>query len=103
MRIAKTLAALAAIFLVGAVAIGTLGPEDMTLAEGLATLDQLRFAAAEHFVRAHMSVWLWEHPVKALLGRPLWLLPTAFGLILAGASTTVATTERAPNSRRRRS
>jgi hypothetical protein len=103
MKIAKTLAVLAAVFLVGAVAIGTLGPEDMTLAEGLAALDQIRLAAAERFVRVHMSVWLWEHPLKALLGRPLWLLPTAVGLILAGASATVATTERAPNSRRRRS
>ncbi len=103
MKIAKTLAVLAAMLLVGAVAIGTLGPEDMTLGEGLAALDQFRLAAAERFVRAHMSAWLWEHPLKAVLARPLWLLPAAFGLILAGGSATAATTERAPNSRRRRS
>jgi hypothetical protein len=103
MKIAKTLAVLAAMFLVGAVAIGTLGPEDMTLGEGLAALDQLWLAATEHFVRVHMSAWLWEHPLKAVLARPLWLLPAAIGLILVGGSATAATTERAPNSRRRRS
>ena len=103
MKLAKIFAVLAAICLVGAVAIATLGPDDMSLGEGLAAMDKVNLAAFEHFVRIHMSSWLWEHPLKALLLRPVWILPAAFGLVLAGAAATAATTGSPLNSRRRRS
>jgi hypothetical protein len=104
MKLAKIFAVLAAICLVGAVAVGTLGPDEMSLGEGLAALDRLHLSAAEHFVRLHLSDWLWDHPIKALLVRPIWLVPASLGLLLAGACATAANSGGSPlNSRRRRS
>ena len=101
--VAKTLAILAAILLVGAVAVATLGPQDVSLGEALNTLDHIRLAAVEAYVRTHWSAWLWEHPVTSLLVRPPWLPPAVIGVLLAGAAMTTATSQKAPNSRRRRS
>ena len=100
---AKMFAVLAATLLVGAVAVGTLGPQDLSLGEALTGLDRLRFAAVEQYVRGHLSAWLWDHPIRALLVRPPWLLPTALGVLFAGVAMTTATSQKAPNSRRRRS
>jgi hypothetical protein len=103
MRVAKVLAVLAAILLVGAVALATLGPPDMTFGEGLAALDHVRLQAVEHYFRTHLSVWVWEHPLAALFARPLWLMPAALGLVCAGAAATAATMPNATTTRRRRS
>ncbi len=104
MKLAKILAVLAAVCLVGAVAVATLGPEDMTLGDGLGALDRLRLDGVERFVRLHLSNWIWDHPLKALLMRPIWLVPASLGIILAGASATAANSGGTPlNSRRRRS
>ncbi len=103
MKTAKALAVVAALFFIAAVALGTLVPGDLSLGEGLASFDKFHLAATERFVRLHLSAWLWDHPLKALLVRPLWLVPAALGLILAGGSATAATSNRAPSSRRRRS
>ena len=100
---AKILAVLSAALLVGAVALGTLGPQEMNLGETLTALDHIHYAAVEDYVRTHISAWLWEHPVRSLLVRPPWLLPAAVGVLLAGAAMTTATSQKAPNSRRRRS
>ena len=103
MKMAKAFAVLAAVFLVSAVAVGTLGPVDMSLGEGLSALDKARVADVERFVRTHISGWLWDHPLKALFGRPVWLLPASIGLVLVGASCTAATRGNPLNTRRRRS
>ena len=101
--VAKVLAVLSAALLVGAVALATLGPQEMSLGDALNALDHLRFAAIEGYVRTHLSTWFWEHPVTALLVRPPWLPPAVAGLLLAGAAMTAASSQKAPNSRRRRS
>jgi hypothetical protein len=103
MRIAKVLAVLAAILLVGAIAIATLGPPDMTFGEGLAAIDHVRLGVVEHYFRTHLSAWVWEHPLAALFARPLWLMPAALGLVCAGAAATAATMPSATTTRRRRS
>ncbi len=100
---AKILAVLAAILLVGSVALATLGPPYMTLSEGIRAIDGVRLAAMEHYVRTHLSSWLWVHPLTALLTRPIWLLPASLGLICAGASATAATRPSTSPTRRRRS
>ena len=100
---AKVLAVLAAAMLVGALAAGTLGPSDMSLGEGLAALDHTTVAAVEAWVRAHVSGWLWDHPVRAVMERPVWLLPVSAGLLFAGGSMTAASVQKAPTQRRRRS
>ncbi len=101
--LAKVFAVLSAVMLVGAVAVGTLGPPDMTLAEALVRLDHDSFLAAEAYVRAQVSNWLWDGPVTALLARPVWLVPAAAGLLLGGGALTVVQSHKAPTSRRRRS
>ena len=103
MMVAKVLAVVAAFMLVGAVAAGTLGPPDMSLGEALASLDHLRMSAMEAYVRTHWSAWFWEHPVRALMERPVWLMPACAGLLFAGGAMTAASMQKAPTSRRRRS
>lgn len=101
--VAKILAVLSAAMLVGAVAVATLGPQEMSLGDALHALDQLHFAAVQAYIRTHVSAWLWDHPVTSLLVRPPWLLPAILGVLLAGAAMTTATSQKAPTSRRRRS
>lgn len=103
MRLAKIFAVLAAVFLVGAVAIATLGSPDLSLGEALTTIDAARLAATERFVRLHLSAWMWDRPVKALFARPVWMVPAALGLIFAGAAFTAANNGNALKSRHRRS
>ena len=101
--LAKILAVLSAAMLVAAVAIGTLGPLDMTLAEALARLDHVSMTALEAYVRHHLSNWLWDYPTTALLTRPVWLVPAAVGLVLGGGALTAVQSQKATPSRRRRS
>ncbi len=103
MIVAKVLAVLAAALLVGSVAIGTLAPQDMTLGDAWILMDNSHMHVVEAFVRAHLSPWVWERPVTALLARPVWFLPAGTGLILAGAAMTAASRHKAAPSRRRRS
>ncbi len=103
MMLAKVLAVVAAVMLVGAVAAATLGPSDLSLGEALASMDHLKVTAVETFIRTHLSAWLWEHPVRAVMERPVWLLPAAAGLLFAGGAMTAANSQKAPTSRRRRS
>ncbi len=103
MMVARVLAVLAAVMLVGAVAVGTLAPQDVSLGEALSSLDHLKMNAVEAWIRGHLSAWLWEHPLRALMDRPIWLVPAAVGLLLAGGAMTAASTQKAPTSRRRRS
>ncbi len=100
---ARVLAILSAVLLVGAVAIATLGPQDMTLGQGLFAMDHVGLLAAETFTRTHLSAWLWDHPVMAMIARPMWLVPAALGLICAGGAMTAASGGSAAASRRRRS
>jgi hypothetical protein len=103
MMLAKVFAVVAAIMLVGAVAAGTLGPPDTSLGEALTSLDHLRVAAVEAYIRIHLSAWFWDHPVRALMGRPVWLVPACVGVLFAGGAMTAASLQKAPTSRRRRS
>jgi hypothetical protein len=101
--LAKVLAVIAAVFLVGSVAVGMLGPQDLTLGQALMMIDKFRMASMETFVRVHLSDWMWDKPAMALLVRPIWMLPAAIGLIVAGGAMTAASTGKPTPSRRRRS
>ena len=103
MIVAKILAVVSAVMLVGAVAAGTLGPQDMSLGEALAALDHIRLTAVEAYIRTHVSAWFWDHPVRAVMVRPVWLLPACAGLLFAGGAMTAASSQKAATSRRRRS
>ncbi len=101
--LARILAVLSAVLLVAAVALGTLMPLDMSLGEALEAMAKLQLVAGEAFVRAHISDWLWEKPLTALLVRPIWLVPAGAGLVCAGAAMTLASRQKAAPSRRRQS
>lgn len=103
MKLAKFLMVVAAILLVGSVAIGTLGPQEMSLGDAITRLDRTSLATVEAYVRHHLSAWVWKGPLMAIIGRPIWLVPAALGLICAGAAATAASVPAANNSRRRRS
>ncbi len=79
---------LAAVLLVGAVALGTLAPPDMTLAQGLATADPDTYAHWQSVLQAHLGLGVWQAVVVPLLLRPLWLLPVCLGLVCVGCAVS---------------
>jgi hypothetical protein len=98
----KVLAIAAAILLVGAFALATLGPVNMTLGQLLvgADIDIVRFL--HDGIRAAHVPWLWDHVVLPMLVRPAWLLPAALGLVCVGVAATFGSNG-APRGQRRRS
>jgi hypothetical protein len=98
----RVLAILAAIFLVAAVAVATLGAPDIPLGTALAMVDQDFLAAVEGGLHSHVSHWMWDDLVMPLLVRPAWLLPAAVGLVCAGISLTLTNRQPPQRSTRRR-
>jgi hypothetical protein len=99
----RTLAIIAAIFLVGAVALATLGPPGVPLGQTLILIDHDLLHAIQAFVETHLARWFWGYLLVPLLLRPAWLLPAAIGIICAGLSITLASRHAASNQHRRRS
>ncbi len=95
---ARIFAVLAALFLVSAVAIGTLTPQGLTLGQGLLMLDR----GSPVWLKEHSIDWLWDWLWVPFLVRPLWLLPACLGLICAGMAASL-NIGNASHSRRRRS
>ncbi len=95
---ARLFAVLAALLLVGSVAIGTLTPPGLTLGQGLVMLDHDGLA----WLREHSVAWMWNWLEVPFMVRPLWLVPACLGLICAGMATTLSLGN-SPQSRRRRS
>jgi hypothetical protein len=86
----RILAVIAAILLVGSVALATLGPPDWPLGQVLLMLDHDLTEALRSGVEQHLSSWIWSDLVVPLLIRPAWLIPAALGLICAGAAFSAA-------------
>jgi hypothetical protein len=86
----RILAVIAAILLVGSVAIATLGPPDVPLGQILLMLDHDLTEALRNSVEQHLSAWIWADLVMPLLVRPAWLMPAALGLICAGVAFSVS-------------
>lgn len=80
----RIFAVFAAMFLVGAVALGLLTPRNMTLGQALLVLDPDMLP----WLKAHAAPWMWESLEVPLLIRPVWLSPAALGLVFAGAAAT---------------
>ena len=98
----RIMAVIAAAFLVGAFAVATLLPADLSLRELLALVDRgwpMRLQAAI----ADAAPWIWTNLVVPLLVRPAWLLPATLGVLCGGAAATLATTGKQQRPRRRRS
>jgi hypothetical protein len=99
----RILAVLAATLLVAAFTIATVFPPDMPLAAGVAMLDHSALSRWQDLASVHLPPWVWPNVVVPLLVRPAWLLPACFGVVIAGAATSLASTATASRSRRRRS
>jgi len=99
----RILAVLGAILLIGALAIATLAPPDLSLGQALFTLDRELLNMVQAGTQRRLSPWIWEQMVVPLLVRPAWLVPAALGLICAGFSATLASRRSVAQSRRRRS
>ena len=97
----RILAVLAALLLVGAVALAMLGPPSVPLGQALFMLNHDLMDVLHSGVERHLSAWLWENIAMPLLLRPAWLVPAALGLICAGISLSLSTRKSARRSHRR--
>jgi hypothetical protein len=98
----RILSVVAAALLVGAVALGLLGPPDMPLGAALFLINHDLVHAFRGGIEAHFDHWMWDDVVLPLLVRPVWLLPASLGLVFAGLSLTLANKSRPQRSQRRR-
>ena len=89
MTLQRILAVIAAFFLVGSVALATLGPPSVPLGQLLLMLDHDLTDALRNGIEQHLASWIWSDVVLPLLVRPAWLVPAALGLICAGAAFSV--------------
>jgi hypothetical protein len=94
----RVLAVLAAFMLIGAFALATLGPPGVPLGHVLFTLD----TPLMDWLQEHSPVWLWRNLVAPVLLRPAWLMPAAVGIVMAGASLTLASRPETHRSRHQR-
>lgn len=79
---------LAAVLLVGAVALGTLVPPEMTLAQGLAQIDSDAYQHWQQALQAELGTGVWRLALAPVLVRPVWLLPAMLGLVCVGCAVT---------------
>lgn len=99
----RLLAVISAICIVVAVAIATVMPATLSLAQMVALADHGFFVNAQDYVQTHVSDWIWTHLVLPILQRPAWLLPVCVGIVAAGLAVTLNSRPSAPHSRRKRS
>ena len=95
--LARLFAVLAAVFLVGSVALGALLQPGTNLAQAMLDINN---ATLDRF-KAVSPVWIWEWVCVPLLVRPVWLLPAALGLIAAGVAATFNLGEASSHRRKR--
>lgn len=101
MTLQRILAVVAAILLVGSVALATLGPPGVPLGQLLLMLDHDLTDALRSGIEQYLASWIWEDVVEPLLLRPAWLLPAAIGLLCAGAAFSVPARKAAGRPHRR--
>ncbi len=97
----RILAVLAAMLLVGAVALAMLGPPGVPLGQALFMVDHDLMEAVHTFIGTHMATWLWDYLVVPLMLRPAWLVPAALGLLCGGMSLSLSTRKSTHRSHRR--
>ena len=99
---ARVLAVLSAICLVGAVALAMLQPPDEPLGQALYFIDHDLVGTLQRDVDHYLNSLVLGLLFVPLLLRPAWLLPAAIGVIFGGLAMTVSS-RRAPGNQRRRS
>lgn len=79
---ARVFAVLAAAFGVAAIALASLSPPGMTLAQALGLWDDKALA----WLQQHSLQWVWVFVEQPMLLRPLWLGPAMLALVCGGLS-----------------
>ena len=98
----RIFAVLAAVLLVGSVALASLLPGDMSLAQALQALGGGAPADMPRVLTAAVGHFLANAILMPVLIRPVWMIPVSLGLICVGGAVT-AMTQNAPRPRQRRS
>jgi hypothetical protein len=88
--VAKIMAAIGALSLVGAFALATLLRPFLSLGQLIMSIDQTMLLALDKAERAGVSLWLWGHIAVPVLLRPSWMLPTMLGIVCVGAAAQLA-------------
>lgn len=96
----RFLAVLAAAFLVLAFALASLFPATMPLSQLISMVDHPALLALQDAIRDHVSEWAWQALFLPVLLRPSWLFPLGLGVVLGGASLTLASRRRSSRSPR---
>jgi hypothetical protein len=99
--IARALAILSAVFLVGSVALATLGPPELPLGQALFLLDHSIMDTLQETLEQHLPHWLWSGVVVPLLLRPVWLIPASLGLVCGGCALSLSGRKPVRRSQRR--
>jgi hypothetical protein len=98
----RVFAIIAAVLLVGSVALATLGPPGLPLGQLIFMIDHDIMQSLRTGIEGHVAAWLWAYGVVPLLVRPAWLLPAGLGLICTGAALS-ASGRKSPRRSHRRS
>jgi hypothetical protein len=99
---AKVFSVLAAAFLVGALALATLLPPDMSLHEAIHTIDALRADTFQQAMIGGLGKGFWDTAAVPLLMRPVWLAPLSLGVICVGAALS-SSFQATPRTKRKQS
>ena len=98
----RLFAVVAAVLLVGSIALASLVPADMNLRQAINTLDGMATEHAQHMFVGVFGRGFWEAVLVPLLVRPVWMIPVSLGLICVGAAVT-ALSQASPRPKQRRS
>ena len=99
----RAFAVIAAVCLVGGIAIAMLLPVDAPLAQLIYAVDGDALDWVESGLRHALPAWVWTWIIMPLLIRPDWLLPISAGIVSAGLSVSLTRRSEAEAARRRRS
>ncbi len=97
----KIFSVAAAIFLVGAFALATLGAPDQTLGEVLGDLARALVVNLRGWMQQLGLGWVWVHAMLPLLVRPSWLVPAGLGMVCIGGAASSRSSDAARGQRRR--
>ncbi len=98
----RVFAVLAAVLLVGSVALAALLPPDISLYGALHRMHPVSPDHLQQVVAGRFGHFIWNAVALPLLNRPVWLIPVSLGLICIGGALT-ALSPAAPRTKQRRS
>ena len=98
----RIFAVLAAVLLVGSVAMASLLPQDISLYGALHRMHPVSPDHLQQLVTGRLGHFIWTVVALPLLNRPVWLIPVSLGLICVGGAVSTLNPA-APRTKQRRS